>query len=819
MMRKTRPKISAPVLAFLATLVPLAVLRPQAAAPTPAAHSRAVINQYCVMCHNSKVRTAGLALDEPDISNPAANARIWEKVIGKLEANSMPPAGMPRPDKATYQMVGAYLETALDHAAAEHPRPGRVAVHRLNRAEYDNAVRDLLDVEVNQEPLLPPDDSGYGFDNIADVLSTSPMLLERYMLAAGKVVRIALGDSSVRPSVDTYNVSPYLVQDERMNEDLPFGSRGGVAIQHNFPADAEYTIKIDLQRGGNSHDEDILGLAEPHQLDVRLDGLRVQSFTVGGKEPAKGVASDLEVRFPVKAGPHKLGVFFADETLETEGPLLPKVADFRFLNKASSGRSKAVRLEDVLPAVGAVTIAGPYQPAGAGDTPSRRKILVCTPASSADEEPCARRILTSLARSAYRRPLTATDVQALMRLYDSGRPGSGFEAGIATAIEGILVSPAFLFRAEPDPANLPPGTVYQVSDLDLASRLSFFLWSSIPDDRLLDLAAHGKLRAPGVLEQQVRRMLSDSRAQALIDNFAGQWLYLRNLAGVHPDPEAFPDFDDSLRDAFEKEANLFLGNNLHEDRSVLNLLTADYTYVNERLARFYGIPNVYGSHFRRVPLVTPERRGLLGEGGILTVTSYANRTSPTIRGKWLLASLLGAPPPPPPPNVPSLKEDPSENGKVLTMRQRMEEHRKNPVCASCHAQMDPLGFALENFNGIGEWRTHEGTTPIDASASLPDGSKFAGPAGLRAFLLDHPDRFASTIAEKLLEYAIGRGVEYYDAPAIRKIVHDAVPDNYRWSSLILGVVRSAPFQMRMTRGGDLPLKTASLNHGTEGAKK
>jgi hypothetical protein len=469
-------------------------------------------------------------------------------------------------------------------------------------------------------------------------------------------------------------------------------------------------------------------------------------------------------------------------------------------------------VEDVLPAVGSVSIAGPYQPTGVGDTASRRKILVCTPSAAADEEPCARRILSAVATRAYRRPLTEAEVQALLRLYRSGRATGKFETGIATALQGILVCPSFLFRVEPDPPDLPPGRAYQLTDLELASRLSFFLWSSIPDDQLRDLAAHGKLRSPGVMEQQVRRMLADSRSRALIENFGGQWLYLRNLSGVHPDPEAFPEFDDSLRDAFEHEANLFLASNLQEDRSVLNLLSADYAYVNERLARFYGIPNVYGSHFRRVTIDSTQRRGLLGEGGILTVTSYADRTSPTVRGKWLLASLLGAPPPPPPPNVPSLKEDAVENGKVLTMRERMEEHRKNPVCASCHSQMDPLGFALENFNGIGEWRTTEGNRPIDASAALPDGTKFDGAAGLRQFLLAHPDRFASTIVGKLLEYAIGRGAEYYDAPEIRKIVRDAAPGNYRWSALILGVVRSAPFQMRTTRGGDsLSIKTAGLN--------
>lgn len=786
---------------------------------TAAAPYRAVINQYCVVCHNEQLRTAGLVLNKLDLANVPEGAETWEKVIGKLRTSAMPPPGVPRPDQATYDGFATYLETALDRAAASKPNPGRVAVHRLNRAEYTNAVRDLLAVDVDVESLLPVDDSGYGFDNIADVLSVSPMLLVRYMSAAGKVTRSAVGDPNVLPNLETYDVPYLLTQDERMSEDLPFGSRGGMAIRHNFPLDGEYLIKIRLQRAGIEHDRQIIGLSESHQLDIRVDGERVKLFTVGGEAKSEAAnpsgkkkfgydyrsADDadahLEVRFSAKAGSRLVGVNFLNDAWEREGVLDSPLAEFRLLDKSSEGRSDSPGTKEDAPAVSQVAISGPYNAKGLGETPSRRKIFICRPVSSADELPCATKILSGLARSAYRRPVTDGDVQALLTLYNVGRKEGGFEAGIGMALQRILVSPEFLFRIEHDPASVAPGSAYRISDLELASRLSFFLWSSIPDNQLLNLAAAGKLKEPAILEQQVRRMLADSRSNALVKNFFGQWLYLRNMPGVHPDQEAFPEFDENLREAFEQETQLFLESNLREDRSVQDLLNADYTFVNERLAKFYGIPNIYGSHFRRVSLQGhEERRGLLGQGSILTVTSYANRTSPTIRGKWLLTNVLGTPPPPPPPNVPSLKEDNTANGKVLTMRERMEQHRSNAACAVCHAQMDPLGFALENFNGVGEWRnTSEAGTPVDASGGLPNGTKFNGPAELRKVLLSHPEQFANTVTDRLLTYALGRGVEYYDQPAIRKIAREAASNNYRWSSLILGIVSSTPFQMRMSK--------------------
>jgi len=812
------------------TKQPVKPLAQQAAIPTrrtpgpdasAAAPYRAVLNQYCVVCHNEQLRTAGLVLSKMDVANVPEGAETWEKVIAKLRTGAMPPAGMPRPDKATYDVFATYLETSLDHAAVAKPDPGRVALHRLNRAEYKNAIHDLLATDIDVESLLPVDDSGYGFDNIADVLSVSPMLLVRYMSAAGKVSRWAIGDPNVLPNLETYDLPPLLAQDERMSEDLPFGSRGGVAIQHNFPLDGEYLVKINLQRAGIEHDRQIIGLSEPHQLDVRLDGARLKLFTVGGEQPANNEAGSkasgkkvfgydraadtadahLEVRFAAKAGTRLVGVNFLNDALEREGVLDSPLAEFRILDKSSEGRSDSPGTKEDAPAVSQVSISGPYNAKGLGETPSRSRIFVCRPANSADELPCASKILSRLARSAYRRPVTDGDLQALLSLYNAGRKEGGFEAGIGMALQRILVSPEFLFRAERDPASVAPGTAYRISDLELASRLSFFLWSSIPDNQLLNFAAAGKLKEPAVLEQQVRRMLADSRSNALVTNFFGQWLYLRNMPGVHPDQEAFPEFDENLRAAFEQETQLFLESNLREDRSALDLLNADYTFLNDRLARFYGIPNIYGSHFRRVSLEGhEERKGLLGQGSILTVTSYANRTSPTIRGKWLLTNVLGTPPPPPPPNVPSLKEDDTENGRVLTMRERMEQHRSNAACAVCHAQMDPLGFALENFNGVGEWRTvSEAHTTVDASGVLPNGVKFNGPVELRKVLLSHPEQFANTVTDRLLTYALGRGVEYYDQPAIRKITREAAPSSYRWSSLILGIVNSVPFQMRMSK--------------------
>jgi hypothetical protein len=727
--------------------------------------------------------------------------------------------------------LATYLETELDRAAAVKPNPGRPIVHRLNRAEYVNAIRDLLAIDtraIDIQSLLPTDDSGYGFDNIGDVLSVSPMLMEGYMSASRKISRMAIGDPGSRPEIQKYDIPMYVLQEDRMSEDLPFGSRGGIVLRHNFPLDGEYIINIRLQRNSDSQDDSIiLGLGEPHQLDLRLDGERIRLFTVGGvreeksrqvyysrpsadpapadqqedpkKEPAKPALTQaeefeldawLEVRIPVKAGIRLVGVTFVTQPSDPEGVFQPEVTDYSY--------ARDYGYADVDPAVGSITIAGPYGSKGAGDTVSRRKMFICRPTSYKDEERCARKILSVLTRHAYRRPVEDEDLRTLLGLYKTARSNGGFEEGIRTALQRILVDPEFLFRIERDPANVGPDTPYRITDLELASRLSFFLWSSIPDDELLDLAERGKLKDRDIVAKQVRRMLNDSRSRALVSNFAGQWLYLRNIAKVWPNPDVFPDFATNLRDAFEQETELFFESLLREDLSVLELLDANYTFLNERLARHYGIPNIYGSQFRRVTLSDENRKGLLGQASILTVTSYATRTAPTIRGKWVLENILGTPPPPPPPNVPSLGEG-KKDGKLLTMREQMEEHRKNPACASCHRVMDPLGFALENFDATGRWRTKEGETSIDASGVLPDGTKFQGPAELRKLLLNHPEQFVHTLTEKLLTYALGRGVEYYDAPAVREILRKAETSDYRWSSIILGIVNSAPFQMRRSR--------------------
>jgi hypothetical protein len=761
----------------------------------PASTYRAVLDRYCVTCHNARLRTANLLLDTIDLEHISASAEVWEKVARKLRTRAMPPAGRPRPDPATYDGLATWLETALDHAAAAAPTPGRAAIHRLNRAEYTNAVRDLLGLDIDGRSLLPADDSGYGFDNIADVLSVSPALLERYMVAAAKISRLAIGDPSIRPVIQTYSLRPTLVQGDRMSEQLPFGTRGGMAVRHYFPVDGEYHLRIRLQR---THANQIRGLGEPNQIEIRVDRTRVGLFTVGGdgpRDPWSTVASaslyeqtadaGLEVRVPVKAGLRLVGVTFPRKSGVPEGVLEPRlsVATYEY----AGDRDAPMSLDTI-------HISGPYGATLPEDTPSRRRIFVCYPSSTRDEAPCAKRILSTLARRAFRRPVTDRDLQALLGFYTAGRARGSFEAGIELAVRAVLVDPDFLLRIERDPANVRPATAYRLTAIELASRLSFFLWSSIPDDELLDLAARDELRAPAVLDRQVARMLRDARSHALVTNFAGQWLHLRNMRLVAPDPDALPEFDDNLREAFQRETELFVEDQLREDRSVVELLTANYTFVNERLARHYGIPGIYGTHFRRVTVSDHRRGGLLGQGSILTVTSYPNRTSPTLRGKWVLENLLGAPPPAPPANVPDLAE--TDPVRPLAMRERMEQHRKNPVCGSCHAQMDPLGLALEHFDAIGKWRADDGGTAIDASGMLPDGSEFEGPAGVRNLLVSRRERFAATVTEKLLTYALGRGLEYYDAPAVRKIMRDLAPSDYRWASLILGIVNSTPFQMR-----------------------
>jgi hypothetical protein len=768
--------------------------------------NRALLNQYCLTCHNQKALVAGLTLDKLDLDKASEDAAAWEKVVHKLRTRAMPPPGRPRPDAPGYDALITYLETELDRAAAAKPNPGRPAIHRLNRTEYTNAIRDLLGIDIDSS-LLPVDEVDQGFDNMADALSVTPVLLERYMSAARAVGRMAIGERRPRPFSETYDLPKFLTQDDRMGDDLPFGSRGGIAIRHYFPADGEYTIRVFLQR--NSRDY-IRGLAEPHPLDFRLDGTRINLLTVGGGDELKGepgpifsqaakigdpssetyehggAEERLAVRFRAKAGQRLVTVAFLSNNTVPEGVFQPPLTQFQLVQYKGGN-----------PYIDNVVITGPYGVSGIADTPSRQRLFVCRPTRVAEEYACAKKILSTLARRAYRRPATDNDLAALLRVYAAGRSEGDFDAGIEAAIERILAGPEFLFRIEADPPNIARDTAYRINDLELASRLSFFLWSSIPDDELLNLAESGKLKNPAIFEQQVRRMLSDRRSRSLVTNFASQWLYLRNLGSKTPDPKLFPEFDDNLRQAFQQETELFLESTLREDQSVLRLLDADYTFLNERLARHYGIPNVYGSHFRRVTL-GPEfdaRRGLLGHGSLLTVNSYANRTSVVLRGKWLLENLLGALPPPPPPNVPSL-EDSGSDGKPLPVRQLMERHRRNPACAGCHAAIDPLGFALENFDAIGRWRTADAGAPVDSSGVLPDGTHLDGVSGLRNVLLSRPEEFVNVFAEKMLVYALGRRVEYYDSPAIRKIVRESAKQDYQWSSLILATAKSLPFQMR-----------------------
>ncbi len=769
--------------------------QPSDGAPLPSAPHRDVINRYCVSCHNDRLKTGGLALDTVAAHQVGQDPEVWEKVLRKVRARQMPPVGMPRPDEAAYEAAILSLETSLDRAAAVNPNPGRTeTLRRLNRTEYQNAIRDLLAVEVDVASLLPADDSSYGFDNVT-VGDLSPTLLDRYISAAEKISRLAVGRPSRSPGGDTIRIQPDLTQEEHL-DGLPIGTRGGAVVRYTFPLDGEYEIQIRLARDRNEHVE---GLTDSHELELSLDRERVQLFTVKPPQREAGLSEDyqpnhdnidrhLNVRVPVRAGAHALGVaFLKNPSALLETARQPYQAHFNFY-----------RHPRIQPAIYSISIIGPYAAKGPGETPSRRRIFVSRPANPGEEERCARRILATLMRRAYRRPVTDADLQGPFALYRQARAEGGFEAGIEMALSAVLVSPQFLFRVEQDPAGIPPNTVYRLSDLELASRLSFFLWSSIPDDELLDVASAGKLKDPAVLEQQVRRLLADSRSGTLVSNFASQWLHLRNLASITPDMRLFPDFDDNLREAFRQETELFVESILREDRSALDLLRANFTYVNERLARHYGIPHVYGSRVRRITLDEDSRRGgLLRHASILTVTSYATRTSPVIRGKWVLENILGVPPPPPLPDVPALKDNTVDGN--LSVRKRLAEHRTNPVCAGCHNLMDPVGLSLEKFDAIGRWRTAEGGAPIDASGGLPDGSRFADVHGLEQALLSRPEMFVGTLAEKLLTYALGRGVEYYDAPAIRAIVRDARAKDFRVSSIILGIVESEPFQMRKSR--------------------
>ena len=759
---------------------------------------RAVLQEYCFGCHNERRMVGDLALDVLDMAHVAERSDVWEQVVRKLRTGAMPPAGRPQPGKALSNDVATWLEAELDRAAVEHPDPGRPTLHRLNRSEYRNAVRDLLAVDIDVS-LLPADNAAYGFDNNADALTLSSALTGRYLGAAAKISQLALTRLRGTPAPETFFVPTDRNQGTRINDDMPFGSRGGTAFRYYFPADGEYLFEMRPKESGA--DGGFEGVTdEPHQLDVSIDGRRVWSGTVQRPEGLRGderIARILEsMRFyvPVKAGSHLVQVYFAAKTSAYAEDLFDPDL-----------RRPPYRAANGEPVVSTVTITGPRPDADAasdwsGDSPSRRRLFVCTPASAAVEEAaiCAKTILSTLARRAYRRPVTDADLEVPLALYREGASSGGFESGIELAVRGILVSPNFLFRFEDQPSSVAPKTPYRISELELASRLSFFLWSSIPDDELVDLAVQGTLYDPAVLQEQVRRMLADPRSQALVDNFAGQWLHIRNVEGFRPSPELLFHFDDNLRVAFERETKMFFESIIHENRSVLDLLDADYTFLNERLAKHYDIAGVYGERFRRVVLpANSVRRGLLGQGSILTGTSRPNRTSPVIRGKWILENLLGAPPPPPPPDVPDL-EDERDPRKVLPIREQMAEHRANPVCASCHAQMDQLGFALENFDAIGEWREiYTSGLPIDASAEFPDGTTFDGPAELRQLLLDQSESFLTTVTDRLLTYALGRGLEATDAPYVRQIKREAADENYAFAALIQGIVTSTPFQMRM----------------------
>jgi mono/diheme cytochrome c family protein len=751
-----------------------------------------VINTYCLTCHNDKARTGGLSLEHADLASIPKAAETWEKVVRKVRVGMMPPPGARRPEKAVLDGFASFVETSIDRAAAAKPNPGQKVMHRLNRAEYANAIRDLLTLTIDATALLPPDDESSGFDNIADVLTLSPSLMERYLSASWNISRMAVGNPGITPATTTYRVRPDLSQDQHL-DGMPLGTRGGIQEPHSFPLDGEYVIKVRLWR--NTFDL-MRGMEDPHQIEIAMDGARLQVVTVGGPEDFAAMAENpgtfgaeldrrLTVRIPVKAGVHTISAATILRSHALRDNLIKP-----FMRTTIDGL-------DITgdPSVDRLTIEGPYGQTGSGDTPSRRKIFTCRPSGATSEETCARKIFSSLARSAYRRPLEDSDIDTLMEFYRKGRSPRGFEGGIESGLQYILASPEFLFRFEADPPNLAPGTVYRLGDVPLASRLSFFLWSSMPDEELLTLASQGKLKDPAVLDRQVKRMLADPRSDAMIANFAEQWLFLRNIKSATPDLEAFPDFDDNLRQAMKQETKLFFDSIMREDRSVVDLLNADYTFVNERLARHYGIPSVYGSQFRRVKVPSDARRGLLGQASILTVTSFPNRTSPVERGKWILTNLLGVPPSPPPPNVPPLKEE-SEDGKPRSLRESLERHRADPVCAGCHKVMDPIGFSLENFDGVGHWRTRDHGAPIDASGTLFNGASIDGVAGLRQMLVDRPEIFIGVMTEKMLTYALGRGITYNDMPAVRKIVQDARARDFRFSSLVTGIVKSTPFQFR-----------------------
>jgi len=768
---------------------------PQTAPPqTPAAAAQQeTIARYCVTCHNDRLKTSGLSLEKADVAHAAATPELWENVARKLQARAMPPQGSRRPDEATYRSLETAIEQQLDAEAAARPNPGAPILHRLNRSEYANAIRDLLALDVDVTSLLPPDDAAYGFDNISDVLGVSPSLQERYLSAASKIAAIAVGDPDIMAGSDTFRIRQDLSQDQHV-EGLPLGTIGGTAVRYTFPLDGDYVFQVKLYRTNLNI---MRGLEYPHEVEFAIDGRRVYAVTIGGHDDLEAlfdkptdtsdaVDARLRVRVPVTAGPHTVSVAFVeDPPVQEPNRLQP------FLRSSIDNFDWAGR-----PHMQTFTITGPFNATGAGDSPSRRTIFTCKQAQAG----CAQKILSTLAHRAYRGPVSAVDLQRIMQIYQDGREGGTFESGIEAALVRILAAPRFVFRVERDPSNVAPGTAYKLNDVELASRLSFFLWSSIPDDELLSVAEQGKLKDPAVLDEQVRRMLADPKSQALVDNFAGQWLQLRNVRNVQPNSDLFPDFDDNLRQGFKRETELFFESVMREDRPVTELMTANYTFVNERLAKHYGIPNIYGSRFRRVTLTDERRFGLLGKGSVLAVTSHAERTSPVERGKWILENILGLPVPPPPPIAGAgVFAEPAPGEAPKSMREQMAEHRKNPVCASCHKVMDPIGLSLDNFDVDASWRTEDAGHPIDATGELVDGSKVDGVVTLRKALLAHPDVFVRTMTEKLLIYALGRGLDARDMPAVRAIMREGAARDYRFSSLVFGIVHSTPFTMRVAQ--------------------
>ncbi len=777
-----------PVLAFAETSMP--------------ASQRALLDTYCSKCHNEDDWAGKLNLAAANLDNVVADAEIWEKVMRKFRGNMMPPKGNQHPDALAKTEFVNWLQQSIDSVVLAHPNPGHSSLHRLNRTEYGNAIRDLLDLQVDTTEYLPADDEGYGFDNIADVLRTSPSLLEQYLSASRKLGELAVGDPAIVPISKVYKVAPDLPQAQHI-PGLPLGTRGGILIDHNFPLDGDYQFNSYMVRSIVGY---IFGLEWPNQFEISIDGQQVFLSQVGGPEDnlhsdqnmsaaADVIDARLKTRVHVSAGLHKVAVTFIQKNnSETHEPLQLFTRD--------------LDLQDMngVPTLDYVDIVGPFNAAGSGNTASRRRIFSCHPSAAAEQRVCAQTILGELGQRAYRRPLVAADTRMIMSFYDDGTKTGGFEHGIQTGLRFILASPEFLFRSEPDPKAVSPGSIYTVSDLALASRLSFFLWSSIPDNELLKLASTNQLHETKVLDRQIERMLKDPKAVALVDNFAAQWLFLRNLKSINPDTRTFPNFDDKLRQAFRTETTLFITDILRNDRSILDMINADYTWVNDRLAQHYGIPNIYGSHFRRVQQSDPNRRGLLGQGSILMVTSYPNRTSPVLRGKWVLENLIGSPPPSPPPNVPQLTEN-TPGLAQMSVRDRMVKHRADPVCSSCHAVMDPLGFSLENFDAIGHFRNKDSSGTVDSSGELADGTPVTNVVSLEQTLLLHPDYFADTFTEKLLTYALGRGLEYYDMPVVRAITHQAAQDHYKLSAIIKGIVSSTPFRMKIAEAEPAALAT------------